>query len=431
VPAICQSFDRRRASDPRIGAESSEHRINVLGATEATIPQLTIQLAQATNALSVLIGMSPAPLDDLLTGSSDIPSAPDKVVVGIPANFLRRRPDVRRAELGAPTQSAQINVTKADLFPTLTLAGSVGTLASDINPSTLGEVFTRGSLTYGAGPAAQWSILNYGQITNNVRVQDAKLQALLIDYRDAVLKAQQEVEDGIATSIARHGGLRRDARLDSAGDTVRAGLLSRDATRRCTTRSRRARPAARSSFRRASRMDADGVGCTLGSRMTRPEISLGPARRSDAVEIAYMSRHLIEGGLRWAWTPRRVAASVASPNAIVVVARGEDRIAGFGIMRYGDDEAHLDLLGVGPDRRREGIGRRLVEWLEKPALVAGISVVFLEVRASNHGAQAFYERLGYRRLTEIPRYYQGRESAVRMGRELGCPVQCESFVWRI
>ncbi len=174
---------------------------NVLGATEAAIPQLTIQLAQATNALSVLLGMPPAPLDGLLTGSSDIPSAPEQVIVGIPADLLRRRPDVRRAELQAATQSAQIGATKADLFPTLTLVGNVGTLATDINPSSLGNVFTRGSLQYGVGPAVQWNILNYGQITNNVRVQDAKLQALLIDYQNSVLKAQQEVEDGIATFI--------------------------------------------------------------------------------------------------------------------------------------------------------------------------------------------------------------------------------------
>ncbi len=154
--------------------------------------------------------------------------------------------------------------------------------------------------------------------------------------------------------------------------------------------------------------------------MTRPEISVGLARISDVVEIARMSRDLIEEGLRWSWTPRRVAASVRSPNAIVVVARAEAQIAGFGIMRYGDDEAHLDLLGVGCEYRRKGLGRRVVEWLEKPALVAGISAVFLEVRGWNHGAQAFYERLGYRKLAHIAHYYQGRESAIRMGRELGC-----------
>jgi ribosomal-protein-alanine N-acetyltransferase len=161
----------------------------------------------------------------------------------------------------------------------------------------------------------------------------------------------------------------------------------------------------------------------------RPEISLGLARRFDVAEIAVMSRDLIENGLRWSWTPQRVAASVRSPTALVVVARAAGRIEGFGIMRYGDDEAHLDLLGVAADSRRRGLGRRLVEWLEGPALVAGISAVFLEVRGSNHGAQAFYERLGYRKLAQIARYYQGRESAIRMGRELGHRGQSASEVW--
>jgi NodT family efflux transporter outer membrane factor (OMF) lipoprotein len=193
---------------------------NVLGATEATIPQLSIQLAQATNSLSVLLGMPPAPLDDLLAGSSDIPTAPEHIVVGIPADLLRRRPDVRRAELQAATQSAQIGVTKADLFPTLTLVGSVGTLASDINPNTLADVFTKGTLTYGVGPAVQWNILNYGQITNSVRVQDAKLQGLLIDYQDSVLKAQQEVEDGIATFIHSRAQAEALRRSVTAGESA-------------------------------------------------------------------------------------------------------------------------------------------------------------------------------------------------------------------
>jgi len=174
---------------------------NVLGATEATIPQLNIQLAQVKNALSVLLGMPPAPLDDLLTGSSEIPTAPEQVIVGIPADLLRRRPDVRHAELQAAAQSAQIGVAKADLFPTFSLVGNIGTLATDVGTNSLRDVFTHSSMHYSVGPAVQWNILNYGQITNNVRVQDAKYQQLLIDYQNTVLKAQQEVENGIATFI--------------------------------------------------------------------------------------------------------------------------------------------------------------------------------------------------------------------------------------
>jgi ribosomal-protein-alanine N-acetyltransferase len=151
---------------------------------------------------------------------------------------------------------------------------------------------------------------------------------------------------------------------------------------------------------------------------TEPAVSIGLARRSDVRAIAGHSRDLVERGLEWTWTPGRVEASLRSEIALVVVARTADRLAGFAIMRYGDDDAHLDLLAVDPRDRGRGLGRRLVEWLEKPALVAGIGSVFLEVRESNRGAQAFYERLGYRTLGRIAGYYQGRESALRMGRTL-------------
>ncbi|MCC6847090.1 MAG: GNAT family N-acetyltransferase [Deltaproteobacteria bacterium] len=154
-------------------------------------------------------------------------------------------------------------------------------------------------------------------------------------------------------------------------------------------------------------------------------IVLSLARNADAVAIARMSRDLVEHGLDWAWTPPRVAASVRGRDALVVVARDDhdraDRIAGFAIMRFGDDDAHLDLLGVRPDCRRRGLGRALVAWAEAPAVLAGITDVFLEVRESNRDGRAFYERLGYRTLGRVGGYYQGREAAVRMGRELGAP----------
>ncbi len=87
-------------------------------------------------------------------------------------------------------------------------------------------------------------------------------------------------------------------------------------------------------------------------------------------------------------------------------------------MRFGEEEAHLDLLAVRPRFRRAGLGRRLVEWLEKSAVVAGISVIYLEVRENNKEAQAFYRKLGYRRVTRLSGYYRGRESAICMGRDL-------------
>ncbi|HEY6417732.1 MAG TPA: efflux transporter outer membrane subunit, partial [Candidatus Binataceae bacterium] len=138
---------------------------NVLGSTEAAIPQLTIQLRQEKNALSVLLGMPPGPLDSLLAGASDIPTAPAQVAVGIPADLLRRRPDVRHAELQAVAQCAQIGFAKADLFPSLTLLGNVGTVSTNIGKASLSDVFTADSLAFAVGPTLQWNILNYGQIT--------------------------------------------------------------------------------------------------------------------------------------------------------------------------------------------------------------------------------------------------------------------------
>lgn len=173
----------------------------VLGATEASIPQLNIQLTEAKNALSLLLGAPPGVSDGLLANSSGIPKTGSTLEVGIPADLLRRRPDVREAELAAAAQCAQIGFAKADLFPTFALTGNVATLSTNIGRASLSDVFSGSTLAFSAGPAVQWNILNYGQITNNVRVQDAKFQEALINYQNAVLNAQQEVENGIAVFI--------------------------------------------------------------------------------------------------------------------------------------------------------------------------------------------------------------------------------------
>jgi ribosomal-protein-alanine N-acetyltransferase len=154
--------------------------------------------------------------------------------------------------------------------------------------------------------------------------------------------------------------------------------------------------------------------------MTISELSLRLARPAEAGAIATLSRDLIEYGLHWRWTPERVAASIGAPNVNVLVACVRENIAGFAIMRYGDDDAHLDLLAVTPLYRRLGIGRQLMEWLEKCAVVGGTFNITLEVRAGNEGAQLFYDRMGYRPLANVPGYYQGIEAAIRMGRDLSC-----------
>ena len=149
-----------------------------------------------------------------------------------------------------------------------------------------------------------------------------------------------------------------------------------------------------------------------------PDVELELARLTDAAIIATMSRALIEVGLRWSWTPQRVAREIRDRNTNVLVARCGTRVAGFAIMRFGDTHAHLNLLAVDPRYRRRGLGRQMVEWLEATALVAGIGEIGLEVRASNPGAREFYRALGYAEIGMLQGYYCGVEAAVGMRRAL-------------
>jgi NodT family efflux transporter outer membrane factor (OMF) lipoprotein len=196
---------------------------NVLGQTEASIPQLTAQLDQGLNGLLVLLGMAPRSLEDLLRGPQTIPVPPADVAVGIPADLVRRRPDIRAAELAAMAQSAQIGIAEADLFPAFSLLGSFGTVASDINGHSLGQVYQGKGITFFFGPTFTWNILNYGQITNQVRVQDAKLQELLVDYQNSVLTAQQQVENGLAQFLQSRKAV-DDLRASVAAANAALGL---------------------------------------------------------------------------------------------------------------------------------------------------------------------------------------------------------------
>ena len=178
-----------------------QQALTLLFNTEATIPQLETFLRQAQNALCILLGMPPRHLEEMLAGSSGIPKAPTEVAVGIPADLLRRRPDIQIAELQAAAQCALIGVAKADLYPAFSLTGTFGFLSSDVGRFQLGDITSWKSRTGSFGPSFQWNLLNYGRITNLVRVQDARFQELIFNYQDTVLRAQQEVEDGLASFL--------------------------------------------------------------------------------------------------------------------------------------------------------------------------------------------------------------------------------------
>lgn len=154
------------------------------------------------------------------------------------------------------------------------------------------------------------------------------------------------------------------------------------------------------------------------TRSTTIELSV----EKDALEIARMSRDLIETGLGWSWTAARVLRSIRDPETVVLVAREGSPIIGFAIMDFGEEAAHLSLLAVDTSHRRRGIGRRLFEWLKESALTAGIAVVKLELRAGNVEAQHFYNCLGFEETGWTVGYYRRRETALRMALRLRQPI---------
>jgi NodT family efflux transporter outer membrane factor (OMF) lipoprotein len=182
-------------------------RTQLLG-TQATIPQLEIGLQQARNALSTLLGRAPGDLAQLLGPQPGaIPVASQAIAAGAPTDLLRRRPDIRQAELAAATQSAAVGVAEADLYPSFGLSGFLGVVAADGTNTTrtgnsgVGQLFTGDALAFVGGPYFSWNVLNYGRIRNNIRVQDARLQQLLESYQNTVLNAVKEVEDGMVAFL--------------------------------------------------------------------------------------------------------------------------------------------------------------------------------------------------------------------------------------
>jgi len=174
---------------------------SLLESTRATIPDLQTGLSQSQNALSTLLGQPPGDIQALLDESKGIPTAPAEVAVGVPAELLRRRPDIRAAEFAAVAQCARIGVAKADLYPAFSLLGQIGYETSTGTQADFGNLFDAKSLFYSFGPAVRWPIFNYGRITNNVRVQDALFQQLLVNYQNTVLSAAREVEDSLTSLL--------------------------------------------------------------------------------------------------------------------------------------------------------------------------------------------------------------------------------------
>jgi NodT family efflux transporter outer membrane factor (OMF) lipoprotein len=199
----------------------------LLNDTKASISRLETGFRRAQHGLSILLGIPPGELKNVLAEAGAVPEAPPEVVVGIPADLLRRRPDIRTAELQTAAQSARIGVAKADLYPQFSLVGSIGLQSSEqggitSNNANFSDLFDSESITYFAGPSIQWPILNYGRIKNRVQVQDARFQQLIVNYQNTVLNAYREVEDAMA------GFLSSQEQVTYLADSVKASKRSVD-----------------------------------------------------------------------------------------------------------------------------------------------------------------------------------------------------------
>ncbi len=148
-------------------------------------------------------------------------------------------------------------------------------------------------------------------------------------------------------------------------------------------------------------------------------IAIRLARHADAAEIAAMSRDEIERGLPWSWTESRVARAIADRDINVAVAGEPGAIVAFGVMSYRETTSHLILFSVRKSHRRQGIGTRVLRWLEDVALAAGITSIQLECRRNNAAAREFYAEHGYHEHVIAKGYYRGVEDAVRLEKRLG------------
>ena len=192
-----------------------------LAKTQSSVPPLLIQRQQASNTLCVLMGMPPQSIEPLLVTSVGIPSIQSAINVGVPAELLMRRPDIRRAERKLAAQSERIGIAAAEFYPHLSLTGSIGYSATQFN-----NLFSADSLTGFVGPTFRWNIFNYGRIVAAMAVEDARFGQLLATYQQTVLTAANEVENGLVAYVQTQH--QTESLRQSVASTKRSVALARE-----------------------------------------------------------------------------------------------------------------------------------------------------------------------------------------------------------
>jgi len=192
-----------------------------LGSTRSQIPTLRSGLEETKNRLALLLGERPGMIHKELEERKPIPVTPLEVAVGVPADTLRRRPDIRKAERELAAQTARIGVATADLYPRFTLKGSIG-----LEALSLGNLISYGSRTSSIGPRVSWAVFDAGAIRKNIEVQSALQEQALIQYESVVLSALEEVENALVAYASEQ--VRRQSLLEASQAAQRAAKLARD-----------------------------------------------------------------------------------------------------------------------------------------------------------------------------------------------------------
>ena len=192
-----------------------------LESTRAQLPRLRTSIEAAKNRLAILLGVFPGVLEAQLAPRKPIPEAPAEVAVGVPAEALRRRPDVRRAERQLAAQTARIGVATADLYPKFTLPGTIGLEALAAN-----NLFSAANRAWSLAGTFAWPVFQGGAIRQNIEVQNALQEQALNRYEATILTALEEVENSLVAFAEEQE--RRDTLAAATEAAQRSAQLAQD-----------------------------------------------------------------------------------------------------------------------------------------------------------------------------------------------------------
>ncbi len=206
----------RAGLDTELAVQQARYNVE---STRSEIPALCTGLEESMNRLAVLLGTHPGALHSELQRPAPIPVPPPEVAVGIPADILRQRPDVRRAERELAAQTARVGVATAELYPKLTLNGIIG-----LDALTLSNLLVPGSRSYSFGPSLSFPVFSAGAVRGNIEVQSALQEQALIAYQSSILTALEEVENALAAYVAEQNS--RGSLREAADAARQAAILA-------------------------------------------------------------------------------------------------------------------------------------------------------------------------------------------------------------